>query len=216
MKIINFVFFITFSNVVSAAEVEPTDAIPEGFKSVVAVIPIYSQKVSFNLPTNWKAVFEDQQSGSYMIEFIPQGEVIDNWKNLFTVQGFENLADKTTPEGFLNAMAVRFQETCGEYSVFEKLGSMNITDHQAFAAIIGCSNIPDAEGNINKEGQSELGYYISIKGQYDYFLIHKSIKGDAFDTDELPINRSNAAAFISEFMPIDICRAGGEEYECNK
>ena len=202
--------------IVSAAEFEPTDAIPEGVESISVVIPIFSQKVSFNLPTNWKAVFEDQQAGSYMIEFTPQGEVIDNWKNIFTVQGFENLADKTMPVEFLNAIAVRFKETCGEYSVFEQLGPTTVTGHLAFAVVMGCSNMPDAQGNITKEGQSELGFYLSIKGKHDYYLIHKLIRGGVFNTDELPINKSNAAAFISEFMPIDLCQAGGEAYECNK
>lgn len=135
---VNLVFLIIITNVVYAVDNKPVDTIPEGVESVPAVIPIFSQKVSFTLPTSWKAVFEDQQSGSYMIEFIPQSEVIENWINLFTIQGFKDIADKTMPEGFLNALAVRFQETCGEYAVFEKLGPMSISNHPAFAAVIGC------------------------------------------------------------------------------
>lgn len=216
MKLSCLLLLSCFFNVVSAAEFEPLDVIPEDVKSITAVVPIFSQKVAFNLPTTWKAVFEDQQAGSYIIEFIPQVETIDNWNNLFTVQGFENLANQTTPIDFLNTMAFHFKEACGDYAFFEKLGLMDITGHQAFAVIMGCSNMPDANGNISEGGQSELGYYIAIKGKQDYYLVQKLLRGEIFNPDEPPVNKANAANFISDFMPIEICQAGGEAYECNK
>lgn len=212
MKKLVLVIFLAVSVTVNSAE----NTIPENIKSVAAVIPIFSQKIAFNLPTNWKAVFEDQQEGSYMIEFIPQEETIEQWKNLFTIQAFENLAGKTTPIDFLNGMAVRIKDACGEYAVFEQLGSMTVTNHQAYAVIMGCSNTPDAQGVFSEQGQSEFGYYLTIKGQSDFYLIHKLVRGNTFDVDKLPVNKGNAAEFISEFMPIDLCQAGGEAYECNK
>ena len=215
LNIIKIIILITITNCVHAAELEPVNAIPEGVKSVAAVVPVFSQKVSFNLPTNWKAVYENKKSGAYLIEFIPQDEVIEDWENLFTIQGFENLADKTTPMEFLNGMAARLRDVCGEHFVFEELGPISISGYKAFDAILGCAKMPEAMNHSDKE-LSELGYYVSIKGEQDYFLIHKMIRGDAFSKDELPINKSNAGDFISEFMPFDICQAGGEEHECNK
>ncbi len=200
---------------VSAVEVETVDDIPEGAKSA-AVIPVYSQKVSFNLPTDWKAAYQDQRSGAFLIEFIPQDEIIENWENLFTIQGFEKLADKTKPIDFLDGLAQRLKESCGQYSVYEQLGHMTVSKYKAFAAIMGCANSPDPKNSSANKGKSELGYYIAIQGQQDYFLIHKSIRGDSFDKDKAPINLNNADDFIAEFMPIEVCQSGGEEYECNK
>jgi hypothetical protein len=216
MKIINVVFLIAISNMVYSADFESVDAIPEGVESVPAVIPIFSQKVSFKLPTNWKVAFENQQSDSYMIEFIPKSESINIWENLLTIQGFKNLADRMTPENFLDDLVVSYKGICDDAFIFEKLGLIDITGHQAFAAIIGCANLPDPQGNYSKEGQSELGYYISIKGENDFYLIHKSISGNAFNINESPINKDNTSEFMALFLPIELCKKSGEPYECNK
>jgi len=214
MRVVSLLMLFTLT--VSAAEFESVDAIPEDVKSVAAVIPIFSQKVSFNLPSNWKAGFQNERSGAFLMEFIPQDEVLENWVNLFTIQGFEKLADKTKPIDFLDGLAQRLKESCGQNSVYEQLGHLTVSKHKAFSAIMGCSNSLDAKNSSAKKGKSELGYYIAIQGQHDYFLIHKSIRGDAFDKDDTPINPDNAEEFIAEFMPIEICQLGGEEQECNK
>jgi len=205
-----------FALSVPAAEYEPIDAIPEDVKSVAAVIPIYSQKVSFNLPTDWKAAFQDERSGAFLVEFIPKGEEIEKWQNLFTIQGFEQLADKTKPIDFLDGLAQRLKESCGQYSIYEQLGHLTVSKHKAFAAIMGCSNSIDANNNVAKKETSELGYYIAIQGEKDYYLIHKSIRGDSFDKANSPINIDNAEDFIAEFMPIELCQLGGEKYDCKK
>ncbi len=216
MKLASLLFFIFLFSVVYSAEDEQRTVVPENPEYVTAVIPVFSQKVSFTLPTNWKAVFEDQQNGAYIIEFIPEGENIDYWQNLFTVQGFENIADKTTPIDFLNSIAFHLKEACGENALFDKIGPMNVTGHNAFAVVMGCTRMPNTEGDINENTHSEFGYYLSIQGEKDYYLIHKQIRGEAIDTGKLPINKENAAAFISGFMPIDLCKGGGEEYECDR
>ena len=216
MKTACLVLFISLFNSVVAAEVEQKKPIPEDLAYITAVIPVFSQKVSISLPTNWKAVYEDQQQGSYIIEFIPKEENIDNWKNLFTVQGFENIADKTTPIDFLNSIAFRLKQVCGDYASFEKLGPMNITGHNAFAVVMGCSRMPVTNETSGENYQSELGYYLSIQGKQDYYLVHKLVRGDVFDPKDAPINKDNAAAFLSEFMPIELCQGGGEDYECKR
>jgi hypothetical protein len=201
---------------VSAAGIESVDTIPGDVKSVAAVIPIYSQKISFILPTDWKSAFQDQRSGAFLIEFIPQDEVLENWQNLFTIQGFEKLADKTKPIDFLDGLALRLKESCGQYSVYEQLGHLTVSKHKAFAAIMGCSNSVVTKNSSEKKGKSELGYYLAIQGQQDYYLIHKSIRGDSFDKDNMPIKPDNAEEFIAGFMPIELCQLDGKEHECNK
>tara|TARA_R110002074_G_scaffold402220_2_gene604795 strand:- start:91282 stop:91905 length:624 start_codon:yes stop_codon:yes gene_type:complete len=201
---------------VSAGESEPVDVIPKDIKSIVSVIPVFSQKVSFNLPGDWKAAFQDERSGAFLIEFIPEDETIESWKSLFTIQGFEKLADKTKPIDFIDGLALRLKETCGQYSVYEQLGHLTVSKHEAFAAIMGCSNSGATKNSVVKEEKSELGYYIAIQGQHDYYLLHKSIRGASFEKDNMPINLDNADDFIAEFMPIELCRLGGEKSACNK
>ena len=214
MKAVSLLMLFTLA--VSAAEFESFDDIPEDVKSVTAVIPIFSQKISFKLPTDWKTAFQNEGSGAFLIEFIPEDEILDNWQKMFAIQGFEKTADKTKPIDILDGLAQRLKESCGQHSIYEQLGHLTVSKHKAFAAIMGCSNSLDAKNSSAKKGKSELGYYIAIQGQDDYFLIHKSIRGASFEKGDMPINPDNAEDFIAEFMPIKLCQAGGDAHECNK
>jgi hypothetical protein len=60
------------------------------------------ESLDFNFPeNNWKLGFKDIQKNSKMFEFIKNSENIDNWNELITVQTFNGLQNKTTPDLFL-------------------------------------------------------------------------------------------------------------------
>ncbi|WP_211826671.1 hypothetical protein [Kistimonas asteriae] len=199
-----------------AEDLKPVDRIPKDVKSVKAVIPIYSQRLAFRLPTDWKPAFQDQKSNMFMIEFTPKNETIQSWSNMFSVQGFKNLASKANSEQFLDNLASRFQATCGEYLVYEKIGSPIIDGFKSTTAILGCSKLPDSHPTGVKKGQSEIGYYYSIQGKKDIYLIHKSVRGDAFDPTSTPLTRENIASFIAPFNSIELCKNTGGQGQCNK
>lgn len=204
------------SSTVNAGGLKPVDKIPDDVKSVKFVIPIYSQRVAFRLPTDWKPAFQDQNANMFMIEFTPKNENIKSWSNIVSVQGFKNLASKVSSEQFLDNLASRFKSTCGEYLVYEKIDSPVIDGYQSTTAILGCSKLPNTHQSGVKKGQSEVGYYYSIKGKTDIYIIHKSIRGDSFENSNPPLARDNVASFFKLFMPIELCQNSGGTGECQK
>ena len=185
------------------------DKIPGTIKSTKIVIPIYTQKVAFQMPTTWKPAFKDQKPNMFMMEFTPKDENLNSWKNMLTVQGYKNLADRFTPQKFLIELSSKFKLVCGSNVVYEPVGHTKINGHKAFSAIIGCSKLPNK--NI-----SEIGYYISIQGDNDLYIINKSIRTEAFEPNNSPLTISNVNNYISKFMPIELCKIDGHAAECNK
>lgn len=217
MNRITIIFLATlFSLHAYAEDLEPVSSIPKNVKSVKAVIPIYSQRVAFRLPTDWKPAFQDQNSNMFMIEFTPKDESIKSWKNMLSVQGFKNLASRASSEQFLDNLASRFKITCGEYLVYEKVGSPVIDGFNSTTAILGCSKLPNSHPTGAKKGQSEIGVYYSIQGEKDIYLIHKSIRGEAFEPASTPITKENLVSYIEPFGPIELCKNTGGQGQCNK
>jgi hypothetical protein len=205
--IIAILFFTT--SLAGASGLQKTGNIPDHVKSVKAVIPIYSQKVAFQMPTSWKPAFKDQKQNFFIVEFTPKDEEINSWQNMLSVQGFQNLASRVTPKRFLSEIAEKFKSVCGSNAIFEPLGEESIDGFQAYSAILGCAGLPNQ--NI-----SEVGYYLSIQGEKDLYVIHKSIRTVAFDPEESPLTKFNADDFIAEFMPVELCNKGGGQGACNK
>jgi hypothetical protein len=215
-KILALLLSIFLASCTTKNDLKQVDKIPDNIKTLRAVIPIFSQRISIQLPTTWKPAHEDQNSSSYLIEFIPKNESIEAWQNLVSVQGFKNLSFNANPEEFIDRISDGFKRDCEKDVVYTKLGASKIDGYPSYSAILGCANSKKSEINGLQKGKSEIGYFLAIKGESDLYVIYKSIRGDAFDAKKPPINSQNIGNFIVEIKPIELCKKGGHPAECKK
>jgi hypothetical protein len=199
------VFLFASHQAMSDQEFKKVTGIPEGVKSAKAIIPIYSQKLAFRIPTTWKSAFQDQKPSMFMMEFTPKNESIDSWQNLLTIQGYENLSGRVTPERFLTDTGNRFKAICTNDFVFDNLGATTVDGFKAHRAILGCSKVPG-------QNFSEVAYWLVIQGYKDIYVVQKAVRS----TSGNQLNSSNVDSFIADIGPIELCKAGGQQYECNK
>jgi hypothetical protein len=199
------IFLFAAHQAMSDQEFNKVSSIPEGVKSAKAIVPIYSQKLAFRLPTTWKSAFQDQKPGMFMMEFTPKNESIGSWQNLLTIQGFENLSSRVTPERFITDTGNRFKAICKQDFVFENLGATTVDGFKAHRAILGCSKVPG-------QNFSEMAYWLAIQGSKDIYVVQKAVRSELGN----PLNSSNIDSFIADIGPIELCKVGGQQYECNK
>ncbi len=64
----------------------------------------------FQLGLDWKAASTTEKGGQLIVEYVRQGDDINNWKELFTYQNFAR--GKQTPEGFLNRLKAAREKEC--------------------------------------------------------------------------------------------------------
>ena len=175
-------------------------------KSAKIIIPIYSQKLAFQLPTTWKAEHKDQKPSMFMMELLPKDENINSWQNLLTIQGFKNLASRgITPERFISDMHNRFKNICGKHAVFEKLEPTMIDGFSAQQAILGCSKVPN-------QNYSETAYWLVIKGKKDIYVVQKALR----TKETNPITKANYQKFTASITPVELCNSGGTSISCEK
>lgn len=211
-KIIITTFIIIISTINSHAAEQAKN--PQNF--IVAEIPIFSQKLRFKLPTDWQHAHTSQNDKSYLIEFIPKTENINNWKNLFSIQAFKDFNPNLTPEQVANSVANNFTKTCPEAVIYTKLGERFLNGQQSFLAIIGCSIVPKDHATNLKKGMSEISYYVFIKGKNDLYFAQKSIRGAGFTPDKFPPFVEESIAEMKNFFPIEFCSLDSVQGQCIK
>jgi hypothetical protein len=82
-----------------------------------------NEGVEYELNSNWKLVHRSSALGELILEFIPDGDDIDNWKELFTYQNGGLGRGQHTPEEQLNSIkAIREKECPGatDWNVIER------------------------------------------------------------------------------------------------
>lgn len=179
----------------------------ENPKSAKAIIPIFSEKLSFQIPLDWKPASKNNQPGSFIIEFIPTSDSLEKWTSLLSIQGFKGLSHKVSPQDFVTNVAFMHRKICPKSVIYVPLESDPISNHETSAAIIGCGEMPDGK-------QGEVGYFIAIKGENDLYFINKSKRSKPFLATSSPVTKENVTNYFSEFTPLDVCKAGGKENEC--
>ena len=57
-------------------------------------LSVYHQVIYFRYPKGWgvNPVFKNQQGDYFIIEYIPKTQVLDTWKDMLTIQGFNGIA----------------------------------------------------------------------------------------------------------------------------
>ena len=203
------------SGVAAPAPAESAMPSARAAKSMAAVVPIFSQSVVFTLPGGWKPAFENDGKDSYMLEFVPQGQTVEAWKEMITVQGLRNLAKNPqfAPLALIENIAGGLKKICGDELIFQSLGDTKVGVYDAHAAILGCARV-EVEAFGAKTGQGELAYYLVIKGTNDMYVVQRAIRGAAFAKADAPISPGSAEAFMRAMQPIKVCERSGSQVDC--
>lgn len=156
-------------------------------------IKIFNEVVSTKLPKTWrykKPAFHQMQKGMYIIEFLPKKQNFDNWKEMFTIQGFNNLAiqDGMSSVKLEKIMQKSYQDLSKENFIYKGKKEFNIGRHKAVVSLMGCSNVPKDLATV-KKGEGEVGLYLFVKGKQDVYILHKSWKTKAFKKENMPIKQ---------------------------
>jgi hypothetical protein len=199
-------FYFSFSqNLYASDDVEMT------IEKISTHLPIFNQELSFYLPHDWTLVFSQIEGGMFTAEFLPENEALQNWSSMLCIQGFKGLSANIEPRDFLDTMAEAYRENCHGEVLYERVEDEFINGHETASAIMGCTQMPNThlnelQANAYKEVEhlGEIGHYTAVKGKKDLYLIHKSMRGEAFTSKSVPIGKTNYREFMSAITPFKL------------
>lgn len=169
-------------------------------QSLRVISPIFGQLVSFAMPSNFAAVFENTKGGHYIREAVLQGETRERWTQMITVTGEKDmtLTPGASPQIFAGTIAGGFKTACPDSFAARPLGETRFGRFEGFVAVIGCSRIDSGPTR-----HSETALLITLKGATDYYTIQWAERGP--ESDEPPVNDERWEARMRDLSPIDLC-----------
>lgn len=170
---------------------------PQSFR---VISPIFSQLVSFAMPSNFAVVFENTKGGHYIREAVVKGETPEQWTQMITVTGEKGmtLMPDATPENLTGTIASGFRSACPDSYAAHLLGAMTFGRFEAFAAVVGCGRIDSGPTR-----HSETALLITLKGATDYYTIQWAERGP--ETDEPPVKDERWQTRLNDLNPIALC-----------
>ncbi len=147
-------------------------------EAVTVVTPIYSQLVAFPTPADFKADYESEQQGTYILEFVPRSESVNTWTQMVTVTGAAGLAGQMPVEEFAERLAAGYQNACPDTFAALGLDAPVIKGAvAAFAGSLGCGSTGT---------QSEAMVFVIVQGRSDVYSLQWAERGPALTAPPNP------------------------------
>ena len=164
-------------------------------------MPIFHETLAFPLPDEWsiEPALRTVDEGTFVLEFVGEGQSSEQWKDKLTVQGFNNANDDIdlNARKLLKMMQEEMASLNEESFYSEELFSETIVSKQKIAVVMGLKKLPD------DATQSQFGLYMLIEGEHDIYIVQRSWKGKP-NSDGFLVPREEVNAWLEDFKQITL------------
>ena len=173
-------------------------------KRSIVLVPMFADAVVFSVPPGWQLAHQMRTETQAILEFVPEGQTVQAWREMITVRAFKDPPRDVTPKAFLEQVADRLQGVCPGQAVAASLGDTRVDSHPAHGAILGCGRMPAGTAGATA-GQGEVAYYLALRGSGDFVVAQRAVRGRAFDRARPPVTPRDAAAMREALQPLKVC-----------
>ena len=166
-------------------------------------MPIFHETLAFPLPDSWsiEPVLRTVDEGTFVLEFVGEGQTSEQWQDKLTVQGFNNANDdiELNARKLLKMMQEEMASLNEESFYSEELFSETTVSKQRVAVVMGLKELPD------DATQSQFGLYMIIEGEHDIYIVQRSWKG-VLNSDGFLVPREEVTAWLEDFKQITVTK----------
>ena len=154
-------------------------ALPAMAQEMTATTRAYGRVVAFPLAEGFVGAYENEADGSYLLEFVPQGESVEDWSQMITLSAAEGLArNLPAPLDVASTIGAGFREACPETFWGSDEGAQEVAG--AEAAHLVMFSCGDAGG------YSESALILVAVAGADVFTLQWAARGEAAAGQTLP------------------------------
>ena len=162
-------------------------------------MPIFNETLSFPLPDEWsiEPSLRTLDEGTFVLEFVGEGQTSEQWTDKLTVQGFNNANDDIdlNARRLLKMMQEEMAALNEDAFYSEERFTNTIVSKQKIAVVMGLKSLPD------DASQSQFVLYMIIEGEHDIYIVQRSCKG-ALNKDGFLVPREEVTAWLEDFKQI--------------
>lgn len=173
----------------------------EGPPTVFKVIsPIFSQLVTFSMPSTFVVVGENAKGPSYIREAVLKGETAGHWTQMITVTGAKAMVanPKVSPETFAASIAGGFKSACPDTFAAKGVGPAKFGDQDGYVALASCGSVVSAP-----DRHSETALVVAVKGSADYYTLQWAERTPA--SGKPVIDEAKWLKRLRQLQPIRLC-----------
>jgi hypothetical protein len=180
--------------------------------SVVFVMNVWHQMLSFKYPNEWgiNPVFKKQKGGYFIIEYIPKNQSPESWKDMLSIQGFNDLAkqENFSPDTMMTILRNRFASLAPDQMYFKEIYRGDVGGYAGLIVLMGLKEMPSGLNPTLPKGNGELSLYLFLKGSDDIYIVHRSWKtAKPYSEQRLPMSQQELDMWVGLLKQVKLMSA---------
>lgn len=194
--------FDVANSVVQIAQEETSDSIHLDSHSRLQT----GENLIVPVPADWKVGFQASQVNHQIIEFVPEGQTIQNWQDLLTIQIFFGRTS-ITPLSFFEEMNAVIQQLCPESEASIAMNGEE-NGYPFLLWVNMCRNNPQVN-------QAEVTLFKAIQGNDSLYLVHRAWRTPPVAPNEpIQIRTDEIEAWAYFMSLVQVCDTRIPEQSC--
>jgi hypothetical protein len=152
---------------------------------------VFHQHIFYAYPKDWPmgSVFRNETNNHFIVEYIPEDQTLKEWKDMFTIQGFKDLAKSkdAMPEKIIQFLRQRFYSIAPDKLYYKEIFKGDVNGTSGIIVLMGIKELPQDVNFTLPKGVGEIGLYLALKGTDDMYMMSRSWKVTPYTDDKLPM-----------------------------
>lgn len=178
--------------------------------------PVFGREVRFHIFDTFEPAYEAKNDRQMIVEFVPQGQTVQNWTRMITFSAFEGAgtAAVSTAE-----MQQRFFDTgkgCEVANFSRVIASGRLADGTEYnLSSNGCGSTAAGGYPGAVSGRGEQFLALLLRDSENVAVLQYAERGKGFGSSSPPIGDEAIEAMMSRFRSIAFCRAKAVTGDCS-
>jgi hypothetical protein len=155
------------------------------------------------IPSGYELGFQQETDQAKMMEFIPEGESVEDWSEMITIQLFHP-ANKNAK--FYESLDSSVKHACEN-------GSTHVTatrEENGYPVQVFQMYCPT---NL-KTGMGEVTFLKTIEGKDKFYVVQKAWRTEKYSEDDIPMTEEDFAKWIRFLKDVYVCDSRVESRKC--
>jgi len=141
-------------------------------QKVTSQVSIYNQVVGAKLPAHFVVGHKQQSNTSFIMEFVPQGQSVENWLEMITYTGLESAIKNKVVDsrGMIVSIGTGYQNACANTFSAKKI----LEENKKVAFVFSCGD--------NGQQKSETALILALEGTNDVYTVQWAERGKKSNT----------------------------------
>lgn len=174
-------------------------------KSVVLSLRLFDRMLRFSLPSGYVPIYQAEAPGQFIMEYVPDGETLENWTSMITVRGLAGLGRLPLSTSEIADRLLR-PTGCAAGPAYEDIGEAALgTALDARIVAFGCADTGGAAYGGAKQGRGEQDFGYVARGFDNVYMVLIARRGAAFAPGKQPIPVSHHKDVLGRLGAVMLC-----------